>query len=258
MTAPQENSDDYSRFKGWTDASFGYCKRHWAAYYRKEIATCVNTNGVATARPLRLLEVGFGNGAFMGWARAEGHEVYGLEIEAPQLDAARRAGFTVADSLDALLAQCGCSGFDGAVAFDVFEHLTYAQLQQLLQELRGVLKPGGWILARFPNGDSPFGRLNQHGDLTHVTALGSMAIRQLASHSGMQVLSVRSQTVPILRVGGPRAVIHAVSLALRVMLELPLQLLLNAYYPGELRWFQLAPNLVARFSTQPITKHEQR
>jgi SAM-dependent methyltransferase len=248
MTKSQTPHDDYSRFKGWTSAGFGHCKRHWAAYYQLEVDACVRASGCLSDRPLRLLEIGFGNGAFMGWARGKGHSVHGLEIEAPQLEAARQAGFVVADSLHALLAQCNSVGFDGVVAFDVFEHLSYLQLKQLLQDLHSVLKPGGWILSRFPNGDSPFGRLNQHGDLTHVTTLGSMSVRQLASGTGLRLLSVGSQRVPLRHIGVPRAVVHLLCLALRGLLEVPVQLLLNAYYPGEMRWFLLAPNLVARLA----------
>ena len=244
MTNLNEAFDDSSRFKGWTNASFGLCKRHWAAYYRLEIEVCSRATGRATGEPMRLLEIGFGNGSFLSWARGEGHTVYGLEINEQQRNAARNSGFIVADTLDAVAALSGPGSFDGIVAFDVLEHLPIAQLSKLLSDLRCLLKQGGWILARFPNGDSPFGRRNQHGDLTHVTTLGEMAMRQLASATGLQLLSVGSQCVPVRRIGAKRAVVALLSLALRGLIEAPIQLLLNAYYPGEVRWFPLAPNLV--------------
>lgn len=251
MTQTPQVKNDYSRFKGWTQDSFGLYKRHWAAYYQLEIRRCVRRTGGAQRTPLKLLEIGFGNGAFMGWANAQGHEVHGIEIEALQLDAARLAGFTVAESLAELAAQGGLARYDGVVAFDVFEHLNPSQLQQMVKDLHSVLNPGGWILARFPNGDSPFGRLNQHGDLTHVTALGSMAVRQFAKGAGLQVLSVGSQPVALRGVGPLRALVHVLSLAVRCLLEAPIQLLLNAYYPGALRWFPLTPNLVAYLHKPP-------
>ena len=41
---------------------------------------------------------------------------------------------------------------------------------------------------RVPNGESPFGRQNQHGDLTHQTTLGLSKFRQIASRCGLQVV----------------------------------------------------------------------
>ena len=77
MTPPPDNHGDYSLFKGWTRDSFGHCKTHWAAYYQLEVRRCVRKTGGTLGTPLKLLEIGFGNGAFMGWARAQGHSVHG-------------------------------------------------------------------------------------------------------------------------------------------------------------------------------------
>ena len=246
MTTDREKDDLYSRFKGWKDDGFGHYKKHWAGYYRKELdALC----GVGAKRPLRLLEIGFGNGSFLGWARDQGYTVFGVEIDAPQLSASERAGFNTRSSLSDLAAAFNIEGLDGVVAFDVFEHLTPPQLTELLQELQRLLKPEGWILARFPNGDSPFGRLNQHGDLTHVTTLGSMALRQLALASHLELLYAGSTQTPVLRIGFAHGVAAMLSIVTRTVLELPLQALLNAYYPGNSpRWYPLGPNMVARFA----------
>jgi len=249
MTNDRENDNLYSRFKGWQKDGFGHYKKHWAGYYRKELAALgVHRRGGAK-RSLRLLEIGFGNGSFLGWARDQGHTVFGVEINALQLAASERAGFNTRSSLTALAAAFNVEELDGVVAFDVFEHLTAAQLIELLQELQRLLKPEGWILARFPNGDSPFGRLNQHGDLTHVTTLGSVAIRHLAVSSFLDVRYTGSPQTPILRIGVAHGVAAMLAIVIRTMFELPLQALLNAYYPGNFpRWYPLGPNMVARFT----------
>ncbi|MEI7967422.1 MAG: class I SAM-dependent methyltransferase [Betaproteobacteria bacterium] len=249
MTDDCEKAELYTRFKGWSSDGFGRYKKHWARYYRNEIQACESTQAGESRRQLRLLEIGFGNGSFLGWARDQGHTIYGIEIDAPQLAAAQRAGFQARGSLSELDAAYDIDGLDGVVAFDVFEHLSSSQLIELLQGVHRLLKPGGWVLARFPNGDSPFGRLNQHGDLTHVTTLGSTALRQLALASNLQLLYVGSPQTPVLRIGLAHGVATIVSIVTRWLLELPLQLLLNAYYPGSFpRFYPLSPNLVARLA----------
>ena len=248
MTDIEQSDGQYSQFKGWHEEEFGLCKRHWAAYYKKELNACRRARGaVPRGESLRLLEIGFGNGAFLSWARDQGHVIFGVEIEPSRLAAARNAGFTVAASIAELETMCDLRLLDGLVAFDVFEHLTFPQLIDLLKQLRGLLKPQGWIMARFPNGDSPFGRLNQHGDLTHVTSLGSMAMRQLGVATRLRVVSVASEGIPVRGIGPLRGAVNVARVFARAVLELPLQLLLNVYYPGDLRWYPLAPNLVARF-----------
>ena len=44
-------------------------------------------------RGRRVLEVGFGNGAFLAWAKQQGADVAGIELHAEMLEAARRQGF---------------------------------------------------------------------------------------------------------------------------------------------------------------------
>lgn len=239
-----DKSREYQNFKGWNTANFGCRSRHWNVYFQWQILRC--TRGNPGIRKLRLLEIGFGNGAFLGWAREQGHTVYGVEVNTSQLAAARQAGFSTASSLDELQTLFDITELDGVVAFDVFEHMRWDELREVLERLRPLLKPVGWVLARFPNGDSPFGRLNQHGDTTHVTTIGSVAVHQFATAAGFEVLSIRSDRMPILGVGVLRGLVYLVALSLRYMLEAPLQILLNAYYPGMPRWYALAPNLIVR------------
>lgn len=238
---------DYGEFKGWNSSSFGTYKRHWGAYYAKTVGTCLRLADMEKSRKLRLLEIGFGNGSFMGWARDQGYSIVGVEIQQPQLDAARRAGFLVAESLETLEKQANLTELDGAVALDVFEHLSYPQLISLMSSLRACLKVNGWIFARHPNGDSPFGRINQHGDLTHVTTLGSVAMAQLAITSGVPLACVRADVAPVTGVGAVRSIVNGGCLLARTVLELPTQMLLNVYYPGMPRWYPLTPNLLSIF-----------
>jgi SAM-dependent methyltransferase len=78
--------------------------------------------------------------------------------------------------------------FDLVAAFDVMEHIPLEELPGFLREVRRVLRPGGVYVAKFPNGDSPFGRHIQNGDVTHRTAIGSIRARYLATQAAMDVV----------------------------------------------------------------------
>ena len=54
--------------------------------------------------------------------------------------------------------------FDTVVAFDVFEHFALEEIEARLAALETMIRPGGHLLMRFPNGQSPFGLVLQHGD----------------------------------------------------------------------------------------------
>ena len=126
--------------------------------------------------PTRVLEIGFGNGAFLGYCKNEGWTATGIETNETLLSRATSAGFPVFSSVEELP---GGLTFDLIAVFDVLEHLPIDHAEGLLSQLRDVLSPQGAILLRVPNGDSPFGRAYQHGDRTHVETYGSEKLQQL-------------------------------------------------------------------------------
>jgi SAM-dependent methyltransferase len=115
------------------------------------------------------------------------------------IEHARARGFDARPaSLEALTSANEC--FDLVVAFDVFEHWDKATLIASLGQFGALLTPGGEVLARFPNGQSPFGRVHQHGDLTHQTALSASSILQLANMTDFAVVRVGNAcSVPMRR-----------------------------------------------------------
>jgi 2-polyprenyl-3-methyl-5-hydroxy-6-metoxy-1,4-benzoquinol methylase len=102
----------YAQWKQW-EGDFQASDRD-ARYFAAEFS------GVALAGK-RVLEIGFGNGRFLAWAKSQGALVAGTEIEETMLARAREKGFVaLPPALDALAA--GTERFDVVVAFDVFEH----------------------------------------------------------------------------------------------------------------------------------------
>ena len=137
--------------------------------------------------PLDLLDYGFGEGAFLDWARSAGHRVVGVEI-LPEMIASATARGHRAILAERLAADLGETRLDAIVLMDVMEHLDRAAFHALMALARKALKPGGMIVARFPNGASPvFGRFH-YSDLTHERPLTALSVAQLAAPEGMKVV----------------------------------------------------------------------
>ncbi len=77
--------------------------------------------------------------------------------------------------------------FDWIIAMDVFEHLTTEQIIEHLTLFRALLRPGGKVVVRFPNGVSPFFGVHQYGDFTHLIPLSPESLGQLAARAGMTI-----------------------------------------------------------------------
>jgi 2-polyprenyl-3-methyl-5-hydroxy-6-metoxy-1,4-benzoquinol methylase len=171
---------NYAEWKRW-DGAFTTSEKD-ARYFAAEF------DGIAL-RGVRVLEIGFGNGGFIAWAKNQGADVAGIELNAEMRDAARRAGFT---AFDATLAELAAqpTRYDIVVAFDVIEHWDAAELIENFQHIRTLLGDGGLFVSRFPNGQSPFGRVFQHGDFSHKSTLSTYKIEYLASVTAFDIVRI--------------------------------------------------------------------
>jgi len=140
-------------------------------------------------RARRVLEIGFGNGSFLAWAKAAGADVAGLEINAEMRAAAEKHGFK---TFDVPLVELAARGgqYDVVVAFDVLEHWDTDELVENFRAIRALLVDGGLFLSRFPNGQSPFGRVFQHGDFSHRSTLSTYKIEYLAGVAGFEIVRI--------------------------------------------------------------------
>jgi predicted SAM-dependent methyltransferase len=82
-------------------------------------------------------------------------ELAGVEPDASAAEQARQQGLTV---YQAPLAQVilPSESFDVVTLWDVLEHLPSPQ--DALTRIRGWLRPGGWLVIRTPDADSPYAR----------------------------------------------------------------------------------------------------
>lgn len=202
---------DYIEWKGWQAEAFGEFSPGDDRYFSWHAARALG----ARPGPLRILEIGFGNGRFIGWARARGHQVEGVEINRELVAQARRAGVRAETGIEALDAT---ARFDLIAAFDVIEHILQDRLQVFLTELAARLADGGRILLRFPNGESPLGRMWQYGDLTHLTVLSLGRIEQLCALCDLRVVA-SGELLPWTAWHGRKKVRAGVRQALRAGLE---------------------------------------
>lgn len=69
----------------------------------------------------------------------------------------------------------------------MFEHIGFADLKELLARVKELLSAGGCVIARFPNGDSPFSGRYQNGDATHLKPLSTASLSQIAATAGMTI-----------------------------------------------------------------------
>jgi SAM-dependent methyltransferase len=212
---------NYSRNKGWAADAFGECPPSLHHYYKVELA-----RAGFSCSGRRVLELGFGNGSFLSFARASGAEAIGVELQPELVERARARGFVAYPSLDKLLEQEAPHSIDLAVALDVLEHLSSDEAVELLRKLARLLVPGtGLLLSRFPNGDSPFSLPYQNGDVTHRTALGYGAVQQIMAQADWRLLYLGEPALASLTLRDRLK--NLVKLTARRAIELPL---MQLYY----------------------------
>jgi SAM-dependent methyltransferase len=173
---------EYLQWKDWNAETFGALSKKKEADFSAQI----RKSKTVLPPQSRVLEIGFGNGSFLAYGKKRQWEMYGTEVNAGLLERAGREGFHVvhSDNLTPFLDNY----FNLVVAFDVLEHLPQNQLLDFLRDIQRVLVDGGVFIARFPNGDSPFGGFLQHGDPTHVTTIGSSMATYFADRLGVKII----------------------------------------------------------------------
>ncbi|WP_315098660.1 class I SAM-dependent methyltransferase [uncultured Cellulomonas sp.] len=190
----------YTAWKGWDEpGAFAAVERGDDAYFRSELREVCRFTEVSD-----VLEVGFGNGQFLGYCRRQGWNVTGTELLPELVGTARDAGFTALAAHD--LPGLPDASFDLIAGWDVLEHIPPDQSVPFLQELRSKLRPHGALLLRFPNADSWLGNAFQNGDPTHVNAIGAHKLTYYAHEAGMTIVRFRGAR----RRGFETSVIHGV------------------------------------------------
>ena len=217
--------DTYAKHKSWNDERFGVLTVREEA----DLTAIIRKAKVSIPPQSRVLEIGFGNGRFLVYGRKRKWEMHGTEMNELLLQRARRNGFDVihADNLDSFASDY----FDLVVAFDVLEHVPGHRIHGFLTDVKRISKDKAVFIARFPNGDSPFGRFSQHGDPTHITTIGSHKARYFAEEAALDIVYIGGEAQP-LWAGLPHFVYRLIANPLKKLLNLTLNFL---FCPGEYR-----------------------
>lgn len=179
----------YGQWKAWDESAFMSLSAVERSYYAAEL------RGVDLAGK-DILELGFGNGGFLGHVRDAGARLHGTELQPTLAARGAAAGVTIVDPELALLLPGSAAKFTLVAAFDVFEHIDLDVLPALLATIADLLADGGLLVARYPNGQSPFGRVHQHGDLTHRAVLSADIMRQLVATLPFDIVHLGNQAHP--------------------------------------------------------------
>ena len=143
------------------------------------LTTCDTYNSV--------LEIGCGTGHFLGYLKHKKVTHFlGIDQDPALADfipTAVKDHFKV-QTVEQLLGEDKRRSFDRIVLLDVLEHFSPDDGVALLRSLSEILSPGGSILVRIPNIESPWGAKYQFGDLTHRAAYTPTSLRQLATAAG--------------------------------------------------------------------------
>jgi SAM-dependent methyltransferase len=146
--------------------------------------------------PGRLLDVGCGDGDFLLGMQDRGWEVHGLDISPVAVTLARQKGLDIFQG-ELLEASYPEGGFDRVTMWDVLEHLHNPEVQ--LSRVAQLLKPGGRLVATFPNAHSLdfrlFGPAWTGLDIPrHLYIYTRPALLALLARAGLEVVSSRCVT----------------------------------------------------------------
>ena len=135
---------------------------------------------------LPIAEVACGHGSFLHWLKSRGYtNVTGVDSSPEQIEFARQMGVTVEqDDVNRWLARQPKNHFTAIVAIDLVEHISKDDFMELLHLAQAVLSPGGSLILRLPNGDSPFVGMNLFNDITHVWTYTPNALNSLSQMHG--------------------------------------------------------------------------
>lgn len=158
-----------------------------------------------TLPPSRILDVGCSGGLFAERARAAGHQVTGVDyLEIPGVRE-RTDRFFVANLEEGLPAEVG-GRYDVVIAGDIIEHLS--RPNEILQQIRTVLRPGGQVLLSVPNFGHWYPRVrvltgsfgyDRRGilDNTHLRFFTRSTLRRTVRAAGFDIMAEVSTGLPL-------------------------------------------------------------
>ena len=101
-----------------------------------------------------------------------------------------------ADSLSDLTERFTEESLQTIIALDFYEHIERENFLRFLKIAHSRLSPGGWLVLRGPNADSPLVGLNLYNDVTHVWAYTTTCLSILCRLEGFQDVRFCDDAIP--------------------------------------------------------------
>ena len=161
-----------------------------------------------------VLELGCGTGQFLSYLKHKNvQEFLGIDQDPNLKEFIPKEvanNFKIQNIEEFLREKSWQKHFSKIVLFDVLEHFSYSEGENLLKAIKQLLTDNGKIILKTPNMSSPWGGQYQFGDLTHLAAYTPSSMRQLAIVAGYQVTNIHPQMSgsPIRRITDP--IIHKI------------------------------------------------
>ena len=150
--------DFYTSWKNWDKKLFGQFSNLEKVYYKNILKLA------SIGQSSEILEIGFGNGSFLGFLNENNLNFVGVETNEKLIEIGLRNNFDVYGSIDNISKN---KKFDFIALFNVIEHIPENEIEKFFEKISQRLNENGSIFLRFPNGSSPLGLANQHWDVTH-------------------------------------------------------------------------------------------
>jgi 2-polyprenyl-3-methyl-5-hydroxy-6-metoxy-1,4-benzoquinol methylase len=143
-----------------------------------------------------IYEAACGPGMLLYWFKSHRFKnVTASDMAQKEVEIARETGYKVTHDNSIEDIQRYSQKFDAIIAIDFIEHLEKGDFLKFLAVSHAALRPGGILILRAPNGDSPFVGLNLFNDITHVWAYTTTALRALLGLAGFHQICFDDDTV---------------------------------------------------------------
>jgi len=182
-------NNTYIDWKNWEKDNFAKTSKLEWAYFNNIVKI------LRLKENSKILEIGFGNGAFLGYALSQNFQYEGVEENLALVDLAYKNNVDAYSSLSEVDKK---SKYDLIILFDVLEHIDEDAVENFFKEMNLYLKKTGSIFLRFPNGSSPLGLANQHGDVTHCNTVTLPKLNYWCFNSDLKVTLSRGDIRPFI------------------------------------------------------------
>lgn len=149
----------------------------------------------------RIVDLACGHGSFLFWLKERGHtNLAGVDSSPEQTRFAASVGIHI-ETADAIawIENAPAASFDQIFGIDFIEHISKDDFMRVLKACSRALVPGGSLVLRYPNGDSPFVGRNLFNDITHIWTYTANCMNTLATMHGFRSSEFKDEGIDLIQ-----------------------------------------------------------